>query len=178
MAKTSTKPRNIIIATILIIAVVSVSFILLFEPSLVGLPTTRHYGDKVGASGSNLVGFDLTTYNPVNWGVYSNRMPLHFKIDWNYGLLFYDNAKQYGLYSYKIDNDPPVNLPSNQKTNSSNDFIAHPSFSSNIDISNLANGQYQLVIIAVMEWNPFGIDPEPVCNQTTIPILFTVQNPS
>jgi hypothetical protein len=154
------------------------SLIVFIEPSLIGLPTTRHYGDKVGDSGSNLVGFDLTTYSPNNYWSYSNTMPLHFKIDWNYGLLFYDNAKQYGLYYYKIDNNLPISLPSNQKTNSSNDFIAHPSFSSDVDISNLSNGQHQLVIIAVMEWNPFGVDPEPftVCNQTSFPIHFSVQN--
>jgi hypothetical protein len=176
LARASTKRKKIIIATVSIIAIALVSIILLFEPSLVGLPTTRHYGDKVGDSGSNLVGFDLTTYSPVNYRSYSNMMPLHFKIDWIYGLMFYDNAKQYGLYAYQIDNNPPVNLPSNQKSNSSIDFIVHPSFSSNIDISNLTNGQHQLAIIADMEWNPFGGGTVSVCNQTSSPIQFSVQN--
>jgi hypothetical protein len=144
--------------------------------SMTNAQTTSHYGAKVGDSGSNLVGFDLTTYSPSNQQTYANTMSLHFKIDWIYGLMFYDNAKQYGLYAYQIDNNPPVNLPSNQKTNSSKDFIAHPSFSSNIDISNLTNGQHQLVILADMEWNPFGYAAVSVCNQTSSPILFSVQN--
>ena len=144
--------------------------------SITNAQTTRHYGAKVGDSGSNLVGFDLTTYSPSNQQTYANTMSLHFKIDWIYGLMFYDNAKQYGLYAYQIDNNPPVNLPSNQKTNSSKDFIAHPSFSSNIDISSLTNGQHRLVIIADMEWNPFGGGTVSVCNQTSSLILFSVQN--
>lgn len=144
--------------------------------SITNAQTASHYGDKVGDSGGNLVGFDLTTYSPSNQQTYANTMSLNFKIDWIYGLMFYDNAKQYGLYAYQIDNNPPVNLPSNQKSNSSKDFIAHPSFSSIIDISNLTNGQHQLAIIADMEWNPFGYAAVSVCNQTSSAILFSVQN--
>ena len=87
--------------------------------SITNAQTTSHYGAKVGDSGGNLVGFDLTIYNPVSHGVYSNSMPIHFKIDWIYGLLFYDNAKQYGLYSYQIDNNPPVSLQSKPKKSDS-----------------------------------------------------------
>jgi len=146
-------------------------------PSMANAQTTHHYGDRVGDSGSNLVGFDLRVYNPISQRVYSKTMPLDFKIDWNpVGLLFYENAKQYGLYAYKIDNNPPVSLPSNQKSNSSKDFISNPSFSSFIDVSNLNDGQHQLVIIVDMEWNPFGGGTTSVCNQTSAPILFSVQN--
>ena len=43
---------------------------------------TSHYGAKTGDSGSNLVGFDLTVYKPINQEVYTNTMPLYFNIDW------------------------------------------------------------------------------------------------
>jgi hypothetical protein len=148
----------------------------LLAPSMANAQITSHYGAKIGDSGGNLVGFDLTIYSPISQKTYANTMFLHFKIDWIYGLMFYDNAIQYGLYAYKIDNNPPVNLPSNQKSNSSTDFIIHPSFSSNIDISNLTNGQHQLVIIADMEWNPFGYAAVSVFNQSSSPILFSIQN--
>jgi hypothetical protein len=145
--------------------------------SIINAQTTSHYGDEVGDSGANLVGFDLTIYNPISQKVYANTMPLDFKIHWNpVGLLFYENTKRYGLYAYKIDNNPSVSLPSNQKSNSSKDFISNPSFSSIIDISNLNDGQHQLVIIADMEWNPFGGGTTSVCNQTSAPLLFSVQN--
>jgi hypothetical protein len=145
--------------------------------SITDAQATSHYGDKVGDSGANLVGFDLTVYSPVSQRVYANTMPLDFKIHWSpVGLLFYENAKQYGLYAYKIDNNPSVSLPSNQKSNSSKDFISNPSFSSIIDISNLTNGQHQLVIVADMEWNPFGGGTTSVCNLTSVPINFLVQN--
>jgi hypothetical protein len=157
-------------ATILLV----VAFII---PSMTDAQTTSHYGDKVGDSGANLVGFDLTIYNPISQKVYANTMPLDFKIHWNpVGLLFYENAKQYGLYAYKIDNKPAVGLLSNQKSNSSKDFISTPSFSTTIDISNLKDGQHQLVIIVDMEWNPFGGGTTSVCNQTSAPILFSIQN--
>ena len=52
-------------------------------PSMAIAQTTSHYGDKVGDSGANLVGFDLTIYNPISQKVYANTMPLDFKIDWN-----------------------------------------------------------------------------------------------
>jgi hypothetical protein len=151
-------------------------FVAFLTPSMVNAQTTSHYGAKVGDSGGNLVGFDLTIYSPISQQTYSNTMPIHFKIDWIYGLLFYDNAKQFGLYAYQIDNNPPVSMPSNQKSNSSKDFISNPSFSTIIDISNLTDGQHQLVIIADMEWNPFGGGATSVCNQTSAPILFSVQN--
>jgi hypothetical protein len=150
--------------------------ITLVIPAVTVAQTTSHYGATVGDSGGNLVGFDLTIYSPISQKTYANTMFLYFKIDWIYGLMFYDNAIQYGLYAYKIDNNPPVNLQSNQKSNSSTDFIVNPSFSSTIDISNLANGQHQLVIIADMEWNPFGYLAVSVFNQSSSPILFSIQN--
>jgi hypothetical protein len=159
------------------IAVVTLILVItLVIPAVTVAQTTSHYGAKTGDSGANLVGFDLTIYSPISKKTYDNTMFLHFKIDWIYGLMFYDNAIQYGLYAYKIDNNPPVNLISNQKSNSSTDFIVHPSFSSNIDISNLTNGQHQLVIIADMEWNPFGYLAVSVFNQSSSPILFSIQN--
>jgi hypothetical protein len=133
---------------------------------------------KVGQSGANLVGFDLAMYSPINQGVYSNTMPLHFKIHWIYGLLFYNNSILYGEYAYSIDNNPAVSLPSNQQSHSSKNFVANPSFSSNIDISNLTNGHHQIMIITDMEYNPFGGATISVCNQSSSPILFSVQNPS
>ena len=161
-----------------VIAQVTIIFVVTFlTASMTTGQTTSHYGDKVGDSGANLVGFDLTVYSPISQRVYANTMPLDFKIHWSpVGLLFYENAKQYGLYAYKIDNNPSVSLPSNQKSNSSKDFISNPSFSSIIDISNLKDGQHQLVIVADMEWNPFGGGATSVCNQTSAPILFSVQN--
>jgi hypothetical protein len=140
--------------------------------------TTTHYGDKVGDSGANLVGFDLTTYSPENQKIYTDTMPLNFKIHWIYGLMFYNNAVQYGEYAYIIDNGPAVSLSSNQKSNSSKDFVVDPNFSYNIDISNLPSGQHQLRINAQMKWNPFGGAPATVCNQTSDPIVFFVQNPN
>jgi hypothetical protein len=159
------------------LVIVTLLVLTLFNPSNANAQITSHYGAKIGDSGANLVGFDLTIYDPISQKVHANTMPLDFKIHWNpVGLLFYENAKQYGLYAYKIDNNPSVSLPSNQKSNSSKDFISSPSFSSIIDISNLNDGQHQLVIIVDMEWNPFGGGTTSVCNQTSAPILFSVQN--
>jgi hypothetical protein len=160
------------------IALVTIVFVVAFlTSSMANAQTASHYGDKVGDSGANVVGFDLTIYTPISQKVYTNTMPLDFKVHWNpVGLLFYENAKQYGLYAYKIDNNTSVSLPSNQKSNSSKDFISNPSFSTIIDVSNLNDGQHQLVIIADMEWNPFGGGATSVCNQTSDPILFSIQN--
>lgn len=181
-----TKLGNVKTITVIIVIIAFLSIILcivLFESSSnaslptpsSAIPTTAHYGAKIGDSGSNLVGFDLTIYSPTN-KEYANTVPLNFSINWIYGLMFSDNATQYGEYAYQIDKNPPISLESNQKSNSANNFISNPSFLTNIDISKLSNGQHRFVIIATMKWNPFGYEPVSVYHETSDSVMFLVKN--
>lgn len=144
-------------------------------PSSSNLPSTTHYGAKVGDSGANLVGFDLTIYNPTSDKTYSNRLPLNFTIHWIYGLFSPNNSQLYGEYAYQLDCNQPVSLPTNQKTDYAKDFIANPSFSTNIDISRLSNGEHTLTITTDLKWDPFGDEPKSAMHQTSGPILFLIK---
>lgn len=147
-------------------------------PSMANAQTTSHYGAKVGSSGANLVGFDLTVYSPDNQTVYNTTLPLVFNISWIYGLIFEPNAILFGNYSYQIDNNQPINIPSNQKSESYLDFEANQSFSIAVDISYLASGKHQLVIVADLEYCFVSSGPQSVFEQATSPITFTVDNPT
>jgi len=187
LAKASTKRRNIIIAIILIVAIgVSsvVSFIIFFEPSLVNLPTVTHYGDKVGQSGANPVGFDLTMYSPTSQKNYAGTIPLNFNVRWEpFGVSTFFNWTFSGIYTYSIDNKPAVSLQSNQSAsdfygygpNASRTFKYNPSFSYLIDISNLENGRHRIVISAGLYYNQSGYLYQ-LFNESSSPFSFSVQN--
>ncbi len=156
--------------------VVTFSFLILPLAKPVNAQITSHYGAKVGDSGAKLVGFVLTVYSPDNQTVFNTTLPLVFKIGWIYGLIFEPNAIMYPNYTYCIDNNQPVNIPSNQTSESYLDFKANQSFSITVDISNLTNGKHQLVIGAGLEYCFVNSAPDLIFNQTTTPITFTVDN--
>lgn len=158
-------------------------FVALFIPLITNGQITSHYGAKTGDSGSNLVGFDLTIYNPISKEVYSNKLPLNFKIDWIVGVYPFFNWTFAGIYTYSIDSKSPVSIESNQSESdriypvNEGNFKYNPSFSYLLDISNLANGQHSIVLSAgfyyesqsgVLEWQ--------FLNETSSPIYFQVQN--
>jgi hypothetical protein len=131
-----------------------------------------HYGDN-GVSGANMVGFYLTVNSPISQKTYVSTLPLNIKIDWNpVGVSqFWPFA---GLYTYSIDNKPAVSIVSNQSSNTG--FNYHPTFSYLLDVSNLTNGKHSMVISAGLYFNNSGQLMAQLCNQSSTPIFFIVQN--
>ena len=152
----------------------------LLIPSMAHAQTTSHYGANVGDSGANLVGFDLTMYNPVDQKVYSKTMPLDFNIHWIVGVYPFFNWTFAGIYTYSIDNISPIVIESNQSLNehydAKTDFKYTPSFSYIIDISNLTNGVHKIAVSAGMYYNSNGHLMDDIFNETSSPIYFQVQN--
>jgi hypothetical protein len=179
----SINKKIIIILSVIIGIAIILSTIYLLSRSLSesiappssNLPSITHYGAKVGDSGANLVGFDLTIYNPTSDKTYSNTLPLNFSIHWIYGLFCANNSQLYGEYTYQLDSSQSVSLPTIQKTNYARDFIFDPSFSKNIDISGLPNGEHSLTITTDLKWDPFGDEPESAMHQTSEPIQFLIK---
>ena len=150
-------------------------------PSLANAQTTSHYGAKTGDSGSNLVGFDLTMYKPINQEVYTNVLPLFFNIDWLVGVYPFFNFTFAGIYTYSIDSMSPIVIESNQTSNDKYDaktnFTYNPSFSYFLDVSNLSKGQHSIVISAGFYYrSQSGSLQECFLNETSSPIYFQIQS--
>ena len=150
-------------------------------PSLANAQTTSHYGAKTGDSGANPVGFDLTMYKPINQEVYTNVLPLFFKIDWLVGVYPFFNFTFAGIYTYSIDNMSPIVIESNQTSNDKYDaktnFTYNPSFSYFLDVSNLSKGQHSIVISAGFYYrSQSGSLQECFLNETSSPIYFQIQS--
>jgi hypothetical protein len=165
--------KKAFIAQVTIILVVA-----LITPSTTNAQITSHYGAKIGDSGANLVGFDSTISSPISKEVYSNTLPLEFKLHWSpVGVSLFFNWTFSGIYTYSIDYNSPVSIVSNQ---SSSDFYGYsfkynPSFSYLLDISNLENGQHNIVITAGMYYNISG-ELDELYKDSSSPIIFSVQN--
>jgi hypothetical protein len=171
--------KKAFIAQVTIILVVA-----LLTPSMANAQITSHYGAKIGDSGANLVGFDLTISSPISKEVYSNTLPLEFKLHWSpVGVSLFFNWTFSGIYTYSIDYNSPVSIESNQSSSdfygygahSENGFKYNPSFSYLLDISNLENGQHSIVISAGMYFNDSGKLHE-LYKDSSSPIIFSVQN--
>ncbi len=146
--------------------------------------TTSHYGAKIGDSGANLVGYDLTMYSPQNQKAYANMMPLDFNITWKpVGVSLFFNWTFTGIYSCRIDNKPPVNIESNQSESdffgynapSGSNFKYNPSFSYLLEISILTDGQHSIVVDAAMNYNMSGHLAQ-IYEESSSPIFFWVEN--
>ncbi len=148
------------------------SVVILVQPIADG-QVTSHYGAKVGDSGANLVGFDLTVYSPNNQTVYSRTMPLNFKIHWLVGVSPF-MWTLCGLYTYRIDNQPVVDIfPDNPTSN----FSYNPSFSHLLDVSGLSDGKHSIVISAGFYYkSQSGELVWKFLNETSSPLYFEVQN--
>jgi hypothetical protein len=161
------------------VAIVLVVAILI--PSLANAQTTSHYGAKKGEPGANPVGFDLKMYKPINQEVYTNVLPLFFKIDWLVGVYPFFNFTFAGIYTYSIDKMSPIVIESNQTSNDKYDaktnFTYNPSFSYFLDVSNLSKGQHSIVISAGFYYrSQSGSLQECFLNETSSPINFQIQN--
>jgi hypothetical protein len=80
-----------------------------------------------------------------------------------------------GFYSYRIDNNSPVSIESNQSSNDlyGNNFKYNPSFSYLVNISELTNGQHTIVIYGSMNGDKVG-----TLYGFSSPVEFLVQNPT
>jgi hypothetical protein len=169
------------VARLVVVVIISLFLALaLLIPLMTKAQTTSHYGANVGDSGANLVGFDLTMYNPINQKVYSKTMPLDFNIHWIVGVYPFFNWTFAGIYTYSIDNMSPIVIESNQSSNekydAKTDFKYNPSFSYILDISNLTDGVHKIVVSAGMYYNSNGHLMDDIFNETSSPIYFQVQN--
>jgi hypothetical protein len=144
--------------------------------------TTSHYGAKIGDSGANLIGFDLTINSPISQKVYTDSLPFDFQLHWSpVGVSTFFNWTFVGLYTYSIDHKTPVSIESNQSEsdiygNGSN-FKYNPSFTYLLDISDLTNGKHVFVISAGLYYNMSG-QLSQLYNESSSPLQFLVQNPA
>jgi len=101
-------------------------------------------------------------------------MPLNFSIDWTYNLMPEFVGQVRGFYSYRIDSNSLVSIESNQSSNDlyGNNFKYNPSFSYLVNISELTNGQHNIVIYGSIHGDRVG-----TLYSFSSPIEFFVQNP-
>lgn len=149
------------------------------SPSSSPTQTTSHYGPY---SNVNPASFDLTIYSPDNQAVYADIMLLKFNITW---IDFVDfpfpvGPPPKGDYSYSIDDGPRIAIESNQSSSDqlyilpAGNFTINPTFSNSVDISSLENGYHKIVIIVGL----YRHSDYYYVNQTSVPIMFLIQNPS
>ncbi len=156
----------------------TVMLVLLIPSMAYAQITTSYYN---GAD-INPAGFDFTLYSPNDQTVYADTMLLKFNITWTAFVYFPFPGiapPLIGDYSYSIDDGPHVTIESNQSSSdrvivdSKGNFTINPSFSYSVNVSSLANGYHEIVIIVGL-YRTFGHD---YINQS-IPIQFQVQNSS
>lgn len=149
------------------------------SPSPSPTPTTSHYGPY---SNVNPASFDLTIYSPDTQTVYADTMLLKFNITW---IDFVDfpfpvGPPPKGDYAYSIDDGPRIAIESNQSASDqlytlpAGNFTINPTFSNLVDISSLENGYHKIVIIVGL----YRHSDYYYINQTSVPIMFLVQNPT
>jgi hypothetical protein len=141
--------------------------------------TTIHYGPYGNV---NPAAFDLTVYSPDSQTVYADTMLLKFNITWTefVDFPFSIGPSLKGDYAYSIDDGPRISIESNQSivdqlyTLPAGNFTINPSFSYSLNISSLENGSHKIVIIA----GQYRHSDYYYINQTCVPIMFIVQNPT
>ena len=147
-------------------------------PSMAYAQITTSYNNGADI---NFAAFDLTLYSPNDQTVYADTMPLRFNITWTAFVYFpFPQAPPLiGDYSYSIDDGPRVTIETNQSSSdrvivdSRGNFTINPSFSYSVNVSSLASGYHEIVIIVSL-YRTFGHD---YINQS-IPIQFQIQNSS
>jgi len=156
----------------------TVMLVLLIPSMAYAQITTSYYN---GAD-INPAGFDFTLYSPNDQTVYADTMLLKFNITWTAFVYFPFPGiapPLIGDYSYSIDDGPHVTIESNQSSSdrvivdSKGNFTINPSFSYSVNVSSLASGYHEIVIIVGL-YRTFGHD---YINKS-IPIQFQVQNSS
>jgi hypothetical protein len=152
------------------------SVLLFVVATLVPLVTceqTSSYYSEHSLVGSGPVAFTITIDSPTNKTAYSSTLPLDFILNWTAvpEFLPIDNWTFGAKYSYAIDKNPAITIAPNSSFTQG--VIWSNSFSTSVSISNMANGQHKIAILALLY---FGQNA--VYNQTTTPVSFSVQNPT
>lgn len=159
----------------------AVILVLLF-PSMAYAQITGSYSNGADV---NFAAFDFTLYSPNGQTVYADTMLLEFNINWTACVYFpFPGVAPplIGDYSYSIDDGPRVTIESNQSASdrvivdSRGNFTINPSFSYSVNVSSLANGYHEIVIIVGL-YRPHKTGYYYI-NQSTIPTQLQVQNSS
>ena len=153
----------------------------LLIPSVANAEFTRSY--KSSDPSINYTHFFLTVYSPDNNQTCKSTMLLNFTVEWTdyptfAGFPSPPAPVMKGLYSYAIDNNPAVNVASNQSSTDQFDlrgFKVNPTFSYLLDVSNLTNGYHKIVITVGLTHSQSYIARY---INTDTPIQFFVQNPT
>ena len=158
---------------VVVIAILLVLFSIigiLIVPSITNCQVTNYYSTT---RDYNQVAFTLTTNLPIDNATYSKNLPIQFNLIWNMSLesLLADHQPVKG-YAYTIDDHQLVNI----KPNGS---LAVPRkesywFSYSVDISNLAQGNHKISLIAYQYYG--NMSYQGLFNQTSTPITFLVDN--
>ena len=164
---------KILSKTFLALILFALLSVLVFFPPPVDSQTPRLYNSSTGEMCTS---YKLVLYSPNEQTTYQDSMPLIFTLNWTYDLISFLELK--AEYAYSIDNTAFVNVVSNQ---SSSDrytqnatiapFLLNPSFSYLIDITNLTDGNHEIVIRSI-----FYFGSNILLNDTATPFGFTVQN--
>jgi hypothetical protein len=163
------KPFIVLVTLILVIA--------LLIPSFANAQITSSYASS---NGVYPVAFTLAVNSPNQHTNYFGNMLLNFSVIWTDfpkigPFEFVSDSPVMAYYAYAIDNNTSVSILANQ-TFITKDFYALPSFSYNLDISELPNGQHQIALIVQMYYLYNGQPSSLLINQTTSPVDFLIQN--
>jgi hypothetical protein len=160
--------------TALVTIILVVTFL---TPSMVNSQIATSYASN---NGVYPVAFTLTVYSPDQHSYYFDTVHLNFSVIWTDfpkigPFEFVSDTPVMAYYAYVIDSNPSVSILANQ-TFFTKDFYALPSFSYNLDISKLTNGNHQIAFIVQMYYLYNGQPSSLLINQTTAPVDFLVQN--
>ena len=156
------------------LAIILILLFLILE--LANAESVSYYGRD---SGVNPAAFTLIMYSPSNQTVYSDTMPLKFNITWTtFPRILEPEQSLDGVYTYRIDDNPPVSIAPNQSASDRvyvtplSNFTINPSFSYLVNITNLTNGYHKIVITASLYIHSDNL----YFSESTLPIVFSVQN--
>jgi hypothetical protein len=125
-------------------------------------------GGKIGSS------YKIMLFIPNDKTAYTNELPLAFNLRWYYVAMPMGGELE-GDYAYSIDDGPFVSIVPNQTVSDryagGTNFVYNPSFSYLLDISNLTNGQHEIVINACFYYGYLGLQ----LNATSRPFPFSVE---
>ncbi|MCW4007730.1 MAG: hypothetical protein NWF09_03430 [Candidatus Bathyarchaeota archaeon] len=145
---------------------------------MVGAQSVSYYGRD---SGVNPAAFTLIMYSPRSETAYSDTMLLQFNITWTtFPRIFGPEQSLDGVYTYRIDDNPPVSIAPNQSASDRvyvtplNNFTINPSFSYLVNIADLPDGDHKIVITASLYINGNHL----YFSESASPIGFLVQNPT
>jgi hypothetical protein len=159
------------------------------NPSHAPTPITSFYGGGYGTPTSyvNYCSFYITICSPDDQTAYVNTMPLRFNITWTeYPRFPFSDIPPAlnGYYAYSIDDDPFVQVTSNQSANDvfyqrpANNFTINPSFSYSVDISHLQKGYHKIAINTSLYHSTVYPPDHLYFNMTTAPYTFLVEEPT